>query len=65
MLLGGLKNFDDFHGESGVPFLMKIPLINNLFRRQAFQELRASLIVLLKANITIIREKEQDLFGRN
>lgn len=65
VLLGGLKNFDEFEGVSGVPFLMRIPLLNNLFRRQAFHRLRASLVVLLKADITIIREKEKDIFGRD
>ena len=64
VLLGGLKNFDEFHGESGVPMLMKIPLLNNLFRRQAFHTLRASLVVLIKADITIIREEESRTFGR-
>ena len=64
VLLGGLKNSDDFEGVSGVPFLSRVPILNNLFRRQAFQELRASLVVLLKANITIIRDEEKRKFGR-
>ncbi|RMG19022.1 MAG: hypothetical protein D6731_00715 [Planctomycetota bacterium] len=65
VLLGGLKNYDEFEGESGVPFFMKLPIINNFFRRQHFQKLRASLVVLLKADITIIREEEQRTFGRH
>jgi general secretion pathway protein D len=65
VLLGGLKNYDEYDAQSGVPFLMKIPILNNLFRRQAFQKLRASLVVLLKADITIIREEEQRIFGRD
>ena len=64
VLLGGLKNYDEFEGESGVPFLMQIPLLQNLFRRQAFHKLRASLVVLLKADITIIRDEERRIFGR-
>ena len=64
VLLGGLKNYDEFEGEAGVPFLINIPIINNLFRRQAFHKLRASLVVLVKANITIIREEEKRRFGR-
>ena len=63
VLLGGLKNMDEFEGESGVPFLMQIPLLNNLFRRQAFHKLRASLVVLIKSDITIIREEEKRVFG--
>ncbi|MGE0708885.1 MAG: hypothetical protein AB7N76_22575 [Planctomycetota bacterium] len=64
VLMGGLKNFDEFEGESGVPFLIRVPLLNNLFRRQAFQKLQASLVVLVKANITIIREEEKRVFGK-
>ena len=64
VLLGGLKNYDEFEGESGVPFLINVPILNNLFRRQAFHKLRASLVVLVKANITIIREEEKREFGR-
>ncbi|MCO5170462.1 MAG: hypothetical protein M9894_29350 [Planctomycetes bacterium] len=63
VLLGGLKNFDEFEGEAGIPLAMRIPILNNLFRRQAFHKLKASLVVLLKADITIIREEEQNLFG--
>jgi tetratricopeptide (TPR) repeat protein len=63
VLLGGLKNYDEFEGVSGVPFLMRIPILNNLFRRQAFHQLRASLVVLLRADITVIRDEERDLFG--
>ena len=44
---------------------MRIPILNNLFRRQAFHKLRASLVVLLKADITIIREEEARTFGRS
>ena len=62
--IGGLKNFDEFEGESGAPFLMQIPLLNNLFRRQAFHKLRASTVVLIRADIRIIREEEKRIFGQ-
>jgi type II secretory pathway component GspD/PulD (secretin) len=65
VLLGGLKNFDEFEGVSGIPLLMHIPLLNNFARRQAFHKLKSSLVVLIKADITIIREEEQNLFGRD
>jgi type II secretory pathway component GspD/PulD (secretin) len=64
VLLGGLKNYDEYEGQSGIPLAMHVPIINNLFRRQAFQKLKSSLVVLIKADITIIREEEQNLFGR-
>ena len=34
VLLGGLKNYDEYEAESGVPFLMKIPILNNEPDRQ-------------------------------
>lgn len=65
VLLGGLKNYDEFEGVAGIPLAMHIPIFQNLFRRQAFHKLKASLVVLIKADITIIREEEQNLFGRD
>ncbi|MEZ6185934.1 MAG: hypothetical protein R3F62_13105 [Planctomycetota bacterium] len=64
VLLGGLKNYDEFEGEVGVPFLVNVPLLNNLFRRQAFHKLKASLVVLIKADITVARDEERRRFGK-
>lgn len=63
VLIGGLKNFEERESETGVPFAMKIPILKNLFRRQGFSQLRRSLIVLIKAQITVIREEEALKFG--
>jgi general secretion pathway protein D len=64
VLIGGLKNFRNQEMESGVPFAVDIPVLKNLFRRQGFSDLKRSLVVLLKANITIIRDEEIATFGR-
>jgi type II secretory pathway component GspD/PulD (secretin) len=64
VLIGGLKNLEDQEMESGVPFAMDIPLLKNLFRRQGFTNLKRSLVVLLKCNITVIRDEEANTFGR-
>ncbi|MCA8924104.1 MAG: hypothetical protein KDD82_20000 [Planctomycetes bacterium] len=64
VLLGGLKNYDEFEGEIGVPFLVNVPLLNNLFRRQAFHKLKSSLVVLIKADITVARDEERRRFGK-
>ena len=50
--------------ESGVPLLVDVPIFKNLFRRQGFTNLKRSLVVLLKANITVIRDEETATFGR-
>jgi type II secretory pathway component GspD/PulD (secretin) len=47
-----------------LPFAMDIPVFKNLFRRQGFSNLKRSLVVLLKATITVIRDEETATFGR-
>jgi general secretion pathway protein D len=63
VILGGLKNMIHYELETTVPLLGKIPLIKNLFRKKGNMNLRRNLVVLLRADITILREKEQQLFG--
>jgi general secretion pathway protein D len=64
VLIGGLKNFQEHEDEEGVPILIDIPVFKNLFRRQGFTNLKRSLVVLLKVNITVIRDEETNVFGR-
>jgi len=64
VLIGGLKNFEEQEMESGVPFAMDVPIFKNLFRRQGFTDLKRSLVVLLKCQITIVRDEEVAKFGR-
>ncbi|HVY62634.1 MAG TPA: hypothetical protein VHF22_13325, partial [Planctomycetota bacterium] len=64
VILGGLKNFLQQEQWSGVPILGKIPLIHNLFERKGWSDLKRSLIVLLKVDITIVREEEARRFNK-
>jgi type II secretory pathway component GspD/PulD (secretin) len=64
VLIGGLKNFQETETESGVPFMVDIPVVKNLFRRQGFTNLKRSLVVLLKVHVTVIRDEETNVFGR-
>jgi general secretion pathway protein D len=64
VMIGGLKNIVEQEEEAGVPIVADMPVIKNLFRRQGFTNLKRSLVVLLKANITIIRDEEVSKFGR-
>jgi type II secretory pathway component GspD/PulD (secretin) len=64
VLIGGLKNYEERESESGVPFAMKIPVLKNLFRRFGYSQLKRSLVVLVKTNITVIRDEEAQRFGR-
>jgi type II secretory pathway component GspD/PulD (secretin) len=63
VILGGLKNMVHYELETTVPLLGSIPIIKNLFRKKGNMNLRRNLVVLLKADITILREKEEQLFG--
>ena len=63
VILGGLKNMVKYQGEATVPLLGRLPIIKNLFRRKGHMNLRRNLVILLKADITILREKEEQLFG--
>ncbi len=63
VIIGGLKNMLDYEGQTNIPLIGRIPLIKNLFRKKGRMRLRRSLIVLLRADISILREKEQQLFG--
>ncbi len=65
VVLGGLKNLVHYELETTVPLLGRIPIIKNLFRRKGNMYLRRNLIVLVRADITILREKEQQLFGES
>ncbi|HZV01990.1 MAG TPA: hypothetical protein VFF73_35105 [Planctomycetota bacterium] len=64
VMIGGMKNFEDQQMEEGVPFLVDVPIFKNLFRMQGFDTLKRSLVVLLKVQITIIRDEEVNTFGR-
>ncbi len=63
VILGGLKNLVHHELDTTVPLLGQIPLIKNLFRKKGNMKLRRNLVILLKADITILREKEEQLFG--
>lgn len=63
VILGGLKNMINYELETTVPLLGHIPIIKNLFRKKGRMNLRRNLVILLKADITILREKEEQLFG--
>jgi general secretion pathway protein D len=63
VIIGGLKDVRDTQMETTIPIIGHIPVIKNLFRRKGTLNLRRSLIVLLKADITILREQELQLFG--
>ena len=51
ILLGGLKTSPDGERQIGLPILNKIPLINRLFRDQAFIQADQALMLLVTPRI--------------
>jgi general secretion pathway protein D len=64
VILGGLKNFLEQEKAAGVPILSSIPIFHVLFERRGWSDLKRSLIVLLKCDITIVREEEARKFNK-
>ncbi|MGE3166409.1 MAG: hypothetical protein AB7O52_16010 [Planctomycetota bacterium] len=63
VLLGGFRALDEQKYESYIPVLGKIPVIKNLFRRQAYLRERRSLYILLTASVVDLREEERRLYN--
>ncbi len=66
--LGGLITLNVQEGESGIPYLSRIPLLGRLFRTETKDETRSELIVLLRPEVTrgpqelaVLREKEEEM----
>lgn len=61
VLLGGFRSLNEEKYESYIPVIGKIPLVKNLFRRQAYLRERRSLYILLTATVVDLREEERRL----
>jgi Flp pilus assembly secretin CpaC len=63
LLIGGQKLIGESEVEVGVPILSKIPGLNRLFTNRSYVKDERTLLVLVRPNIVIHREIENDLFG--
>jgi type II secretory pathway component GspD/PulD (secretin) len=63
LLIGGQKLVGEAEVEVGVPVLSKIPGLNRLFTNRSYVKDERTLLVLVRPNIIIHREIENDLFG--
>jgi len=59
ILLGGLKTSPNGERQMGLPILSKIPLINRLFKNEAFLRETDSLLLMVTPRIIIQDEEEQ------
>jgi len=56
ILLGGLSNIRNIERRAEVPWLAKIPLIGLLFKSEGYSDERQSLMILIRAQISDVRE---------
>ncbi len=63
VLLGGFKSLLDARFKSYLPILGKIPIIRNLFRRQAKLLEKRSLVILITARIVDLRADERNRYN--
>lgn len=64
VLLGGFRSMNERKYESFIPFVGRIPIVKNLFRRKAYLSERRSLYILLTAKIVDLRSEEKELFNQ-
>ena len=59
-----MKNFIEQDWETGIPIINDIPIVRNVLRRRYLVKVRRREVVLVRCDITILREQEKRLFGK-
>ncbi|MBI4568770.1 MAG: hypothetical protein HY719_10275 [Planctomycetes bacterium] len=62
ILIGGLKKAREEDIEAGIPWLSNIPLLRFLVSRNAKAVLKENLVVLVRANISVLEELEEEQY---
>jgi type II secretory pathway component GspD/PulD (secretin) len=61
VMLGGLSNIRNIERRAEVPWLAKIPLIGFFFKEEGYNDENESLMILIRARITDVREEVERL----
>jgi len=65
LLLGGLSRVRNIERRAEVPWIAKVPVLGFLFKQEGYNDERESLMILIKAKISDIREEvERELEGK-
>ena len=64
LLMGGLISGNQSAGQSGVPYLSRLPLFGRLFRSDAFQEDRTELVVMVTPYVIADHEEGWEITRR-
>jgi len=63
ILLGGLSNIRNIERRAEVPWLANIPVLGFFFKKEGYSDEKESLMILIRAKITDIREEVKRLEG--
>ncbi|MCE9593515.1 MAG: hypothetical protein K8S98_04915 [Planctomycetes bacterium] len=64
ILLGGLTNLRNVQRKAEVPWLAKIPLVGFFFKQEGYDDENKTLMILIKAHITDVRDELAKLEAR-
>jgi type II secretory pathway component GspD/PulD (secretin) len=64
ILLGGLSNIRNIERRAEVPWLAKIPVAGFFFKQEGYNEENKSLMILIKAHITDVKDELSKLEAR-
>jgi len=59
VILGGLSTMQRFQGGASVPLLGDVPILKFFFSRKGSSSARTSLVVLIRADITVVSDEER------
>ncbi|MCH2097965.1 MAG: hypothetical protein MK142_06210, partial [Pseudomonadales bacterium] len=62
ILLGGQRVVNEIEIEAGVPVLSKIPVVNRFFTNRATSKIEKTMLLLIRPEVIIHQENEDDLF---
>lgn len=65
ILLGGLSNIRNIERRAEVPWLARIPILGFFFKQEGYNDERQSLMILIRAQITDVRESVHERLELN
>ena len=57
IMLGGLSNIRNIERRAEVPWIAKIPLVGFFFKQEGYNDENKSLMILIRARITDVRDE--------
>ena len=64
ILLGGLSNIRNIERRAEIPWLARVPLVGFLFKKEGYNDENNSLMILIRAQITDVRDEVKGIETR-